>query len=153
LYFTSTTVGLEIGLGSTDVGVGSTDAVTDDVALGARTTPLFQVSFAPDLMQVNFLPAIVWVSPAFAHLVPGVGADAALAEEFPAMMSVTKVNATRFDLIILFLNSMLVLGLNNAIQPMWIRVVTGSDIVLFGQEKARRLLCGLFSVAFTALTL
>jgi len=38
-------------------------------------------------------------------------------------------------------------------QLMWVRVVTGSDIVLFGQEKARRFLCGLFSVAFTALTL
>jgi hypothetical protein len=56
-------------------------------------------------MQVNFLPALVWVSPAFAHLVPGFGADAALAEEFPAMKSVTRVNATSFDLIILFLNS------------------------------------------------
>ena len=29
-------------------------------------------------------------------------------------------------------------------QLMWVRVVTGSDIVLLGQEKTRRLLCGLF---------
>jgi hypothetical protein len=56
-------------------------------------------------MQVNFLPAIVWVNPAIAHLVPGFGKDAALAEASPAMMSVTKANTTRFDLIILFLNS------------------------------------------------
>jgi hypothetical protein len=33
-------------------------------------------------------------------------------------------------------------------QLMWVRVVTGSDIVGFGQEKTRRLLYGLFSVAF-----
>jgi hypothetical protein len=29
-------------------------------------------------------------------------------------------------------------------QLMWVRVVTGSDIVLLGQEKTRRFLCGLF---------
>jgi hypothetical protein len=31
-------------------------------------TPLFQTSFVPDLMQVNFFPATVAVVPALVHL-------------------------------------------------------------------------------------
>jgi hypothetical protein len=33
-------------------------------------TPLFQTSFLPDLMQVNFLPLAVAVAPALVHLSP-----------------------------------------------------------------------------------
>jgi hypothetical protein len=39
-------------------------------------TPLFQTSFVPDLMQVNFLPAAVAVAPAFVHLTPALGVAA-----------------------------------------------------------------------------
>jgi hypothetical protein len=40
------------------------------------TTPLFQTSFVPDLMQVNFLPEAVEVDPAFVHLAPALGVAA-----------------------------------------------------------------------------
>jgi hypothetical protein len=33
-------------------------------------TPLFQTSFVPDLMQVNFFPADIDVAPTFEHLSP-----------------------------------------------------------------------------------
>jgi hypothetical protein len=39
-------------------------------------TPLFQTSFDPDFMQVNFFPKAVAVAPAFVHLVPALGAAA-----------------------------------------------------------------------------
>ena len=39
-------------------------------------TPLFQTSFVPDLMQVNFFPDAVAVDPAFVHFVPALGAAA-----------------------------------------------------------------------------
>jgi hypothetical protein len=38
------------------------------------TTPLFQTSLLPDLMQVNFFPATVDVAPAFVHLAPALAA-------------------------------------------------------------------------------
>jgi hypothetical protein len=37
---------------------------------------LFQTSFVPDLMQVNFFPDAVAVDPAFVHLAPALGAAA-----------------------------------------------------------------------------
>ena len=55
-------VGVAVGVG---VGVG--------VGFGAAAliaTPLFQTSFDPDLMQVNFLPEAVAVAPALVHLAP-----------------------------------------------------------------------------------
>jgi hypothetical protein len=39
-------------------------------------TPLFQTSFDPDLMQVNFLPEAVAVAPALVHLAPALGVAA-----------------------------------------------------------------------------
>jgi hypothetical protein len=39
-------------------------------------TPLFQTSFVPDLMQVNFFPDAVAVDPAFVHFAPAFGAAA-----------------------------------------------------------------------------
>jgi hypothetical protein len=65
------------------VALGEGDAVAlgegDAVALGEGdalvtlllTTPLFQISFFLDLMQVNFLPLKVDVFPIFEHAVPG----------------------------------------------------------------------------------
>ena len=39
-------------------------------------TPLFQTSFVPDLMQVNFIPPAVAVEPALVHFVPALGVAA-----------------------------------------------------------------------------
>jgi hypothetical protein len=39
-------------------------------------TPLFQTSFVPDLIQVNFTPAAVAVDPALVHFAPALGAAA-----------------------------------------------------------------------------
>jgi hypothetical protein len=39
-------------------------------------TPLFQTSFVPDLMQVNFFPLAVAVVPALLHLAPALGVAA-----------------------------------------------------------------------------
>ena len=38
------------------------------------TTPLFQTSFVPDLIQVNFFPPETEVAPAFVHLAPALTA-------------------------------------------------------------------------------
>jgi hypothetical protein len=46
-------------------------------------TPLFQTSFVPDLMQVNFFPDAVAVDPAFVHLVPALGAAACKGPAIP----------------------------------------------------------------------
>ena len=69
-------VGVEIGVG-VSVGIGSGVGVGVGVATGVVTgegfliaTPLFQTSFVPDLMQVNFLPDAVAVDPALVHLAP-----------------------------------------------------------------------------------
>ena len=56
-----------VGVG---VAVGDGDGVGDvvGVAIGVGDlagTPLFQINFLPDLMQVNFLPFEVAVRPAF----------------------------------------------------------------------------------------
>jgi hypothetical protein len=37
-------------------------------------TPLFQTSFLPDLMHVNFVEPTVSVAPAFAHFAPALAA-------------------------------------------------------------------------------
>ena len=69
-------VGVGVGVGS---GVGDGEGVGVGVATGAGffiATPLFQTSFVPDLMQVNFLPEAVAVDPAFVHLAPALGAAA-----------------------------------------------------------------------------
>jgi hypothetical protein len=52
-----------------------TVAVGDGIGLGAALilTPLFQTSFVPDLMQVNFLPDAVAVDPALVHFAPAFG--------------------------------------------------------------------------------
>jgi hypothetical protein len=48
------------------------------VGLGAAftATPLFQINFLPDFMQVNFLPATVEVAPALLHLAPALAGAA-----------------------------------------------------------------------------
>ena len=61
--------------------IGSPVAVGVGVGVGTGdgfliTKPLFQTSFVPDLMQVNFLPDAVAVDPAFAHLAPALGVAA-----------------------------------------------------------------------------
>jgi predicted histidine transporter YuiF (NhaC family) len=49
-----------------------------EVGFGAAftATPLFQMSFLPDLMQVNFFPPETEVAPAFVHLAPALGVTA-----------------------------------------------------------------------------
>ena len=73
-------VGVEVGVGS---GVGDGDGEGVGVGVGDTTgagfliaTPVFQTSFVPDLMQVNFFPDAVAVDPAFVHLAPAFGAAA-----------------------------------------------------------------------------
>ena len=54
-------------------GVGSTGFKTGfRFGFGAALifTPLFQTSLLPDLMQVNFFPAAVAVTPGLVHLAP-----------------------------------------------------------------------------------
>ena len=63
-------VGVATGVGA---GVGSSGLNTGfRFGFGAAltVTPLFQTSFVPDLMQVNFLPPAVAVDPALVHLAP-----------------------------------------------------------------------------------
>ena len=69
-------VGVGVGVGS---GVGDGEGVGVGVATGAgffNATPLFQTSFVPDLMHVNFFPPEVAVDPAFMHFAPAFGAAA-----------------------------------------------------------------------------
>ena len=69
-------VGVGVGDGScvgAGVGVGCTGLNTglgDGFGTALIATPLFQTSFVPDLIQVNFLPEAVAVAPTFAHLSP-----------------------------------------------------------------------------------
>jgi hypothetical protein len=83
-------VGVGVGVGAgvgVGVGVGSGIGDGDGVGIGAGVgvgvataegfliaTPLFQTSFVPDLMQVNFFPLAVAVVPAFVHLTPALAA-------------------------------------------------------------------------------
>ena len=71
-------VGVGVGIGS---GIGDGEGV--GVGVGIATgegfliaTPLFQTSFVPDLMQVNFFPLAVAVVPALLHLTPALGVAA-----------------------------------------------------------------------------
>ena len=60
-------------------GVGVGVGVGDGVGVGVGfliATPLFQTSFVPDFMQVNFLPEAVAVAPTLAHLAPALGVAA-----------------------------------------------------------------------------
>ena len=70
--------GVEVGVGvGVDSGVGEGEGVGVGVATGEgflTTTPLFQTSLLPDLIQVNFFPATVDVAPAFVHLAPALAA-------------------------------------------------------------------------------
>jgi hypothetical protein len=79
-------VGVGVGVGSgvgvgvgVAVGVGSTGLNTGfGTGLGATftVTPLFQTSFVPDLIQVNFFPLAVADVPALLHLAPALGVAA-----------------------------------------------------------------------------
>jgi hypothetical protein len=76
-------IGVDVGVGS---GVGDGEGVGVGVATGEgflTTTPLFQTSFVPDLMQVNFFPPETEVAPAFVHLAPALTAanDGAVARD------------------------------------------------------------------------
>ena len=66
--------GIGVGSGEDDgTGVGSIGLNTGfRFGFGAAltVTPLFQTSFVPDLMQVNFLPPVVAVDPALVHFAP-----------------------------------------------------------------------------------
>ena len=65
-------VGEGVGVGS-GVGVGEGVGVATGEGL-LTATPLFQTSFVPDLMQVNFFPPDIEVAPAFVHLAPALTA-------------------------------------------------------------------------------
>ena len=64
-------VGAAISLG---VGAGVSLGTGEGALLGGAAigifVPLFQISFLPDLMQVNFFPRYVLVLPALGHEVP-----------------------------------------------------------------------------------
>ncbi len=75
-------VGVGVGVG-VEVGVGVGSGVGDGVGVGVgvatgegflTATPLFQTSFVPDLMQVNFFPPETEVIPAFVHFAPALTA-------------------------------------------------------------------------------
>ncbi len=91
-------VGVGVGVGS---GIGVAIGVTTGVG-GLMATPLFQTSFVPDLIHVNFLPAAVAVDPAFAHLAPALGAanDGAAIKEIMRASAKTRrerVMVTRYQ--------------------------------------------------------
>jgi hypothetical protein len=80
LNSTGLTVGVGVGVGTgVGVGVGSTGLNTgfgDVFGAALIATPLFQTSFVPDLIHVNFLPDAVAVVPALVHFAPALGAAA-----------------------------------------------------------------------------
>ena len=63
-------VGVPAGVGSTGLKTG----FGDGFGAAFTATPLFQTSFVPDLMQVNFFPPETEVAPAFMHLAPALTA-------------------------------------------------------------------------------
>ena len=75
-------VGVATGVGAGEgvgAGVGSTGLKTgfrSDLGAAFTATPLFQTSFFPDLMQMNFFPEAVAVAPAFVHFAPALGVAA-----------------------------------------------------------------------------
>ena len=89
-------VGVGVGVGIGDgSGVGIGVATGDGVATGngfGIATPLFQTSFVPNLMQVNFLPDAVAVVPALVHFAPALGFAACTG---PARVSSTAIAIAR----------------------------------------------------------
>jgi hypothetical protein len=73
-------IGVDVGVGSgVGVGVGSTGLNTgfgDGFGAALIATPLFQTSFVPDLIHVNFLPDADAVVPVLVHLAPALGVAA-----------------------------------------------------------------------------
>ena len=65
-------MGVDVGVGSTGLNTG----LGDGFGAALTGTPLFQTSLFPDLMQVNFFPAVVAVVPALVHLAPALGVAA-----------------------------------------------------------------------------
>ena len=77
-------VGVGVGVGE-GVGVATGEGVEVATGEGVEVatgegfliaTPLFQTSFVPDLIHVNFLPEAVAVGPALVHLAPALGVAA-----------------------------------------------------------------------------
>ena len=66
-------VGVGVGVGSTGFNTG----LRSGFGAALTATPLFQTSFVPDLMHVNFLPADIDVEPAFVHFEPALTAAVA----------------------------------------------------------------------------
>ena len=75
-------IGSPIAVGFVGVGFGAAALIA---------TPLFQTSFVPDLMQVNFLPDAVVVDPALVHLAPALTA----AKDGAEIMDSDRISATR----------------------------------------------------------
>ena len=67
------------------------ESLCEVVAL-LTATPLFHVSFLPDLVQVNFLPLAISVAPALVHGAPALGAAA-----FAGLVSPNVMRASRSD--------------------------------------------------------
>jgi hypothetical protein len=65
-------VGVGVGVGSSGLKTG----LSDGFGAALIATPLFQTSFVPDLIHVNFLPEAVAVVPALVHFAPALGVAA-----------------------------------------------------------------------------
>lgn len=66
--------GFAVGVGD-EVGIGAGISVVDAVGAGLfTTTPLSQINFFPDLMQVNFLLPTIWVALAWGQEAPALAA-------------------------------------------------------------------------------
>lgn len=86
-------VGLGLGLG-VGVGEGKSDLLELGAGLGTGdliATPLFQISFIPDLIHVYLMPAEFEVTPSLLHVAPGFGA----AEAIGGMIASTKETNSR----------------------------------------------------------
>lgn len=84
-------VGLGLGVG---VGEGNSDLLELGAGVGAGdliATPLFQISFIPDLIHVYLMPAEFEVAPSLLHVAPGFGA----AEAIGGMIASTKETNSR----------------------------------------------------------
>ena len=68
-------------------------SLCEDVAL-LTATPLFHLSFLPDLMHVNFLPLAISMTPALVQGAPALGAAA-----FAGLVSPKVVRASRSDVV------------------------------------------------------
>ena len=74
-------------------------SLCEDVTL-LIATPLFHLSFLPDLVQVNFLPLAISVAPALVHGAPALGAAAFAGLVSPKVMRASKsdeVASVRFE--------------------------------------------------------